>query len=84
VLHSSTATGALVQEAEHTASKVDFTHKMNLALKEANETLYWLDLLHQAEYIADQSCASIRIDNEELVKLLIAIVKTSRDGTHAN
>jgi four helix bundle protein len=56
VLRSGTAIGALVREAEHAESKADFTHKMNIALKEANETLYWLDLLHQAEYITDQSC----------------------------
>ena len=84
VLRSGTAIGALVREAEHAESKADFTHKMNIALKEANETLYWLELLHQAEYIADQSFASIRLDNEELIKLLVAIVKTSREGVHAN
>jgi four helix bundle protein len=74
----------LVGEAEHAEGKADFPHKMNIALKEANETLYWLELLHQAEYIADQSFASIRLDNEELIKLLVGIVKTSREGTHAN
>jgi four helix bundle protein len=84
VLRSGTAIGALVREAEHAESKADFTHKMNIALKEANETLYWLELLHPAEYIADQSFASIRMDNEELVKLLVAIVKTSREGMSAS
>jgi four helix bundle protein len=57
---------------------------MNIGLKEANEILYWLELLHQADYIADQSFASIRMDNEELIKLLVAIVKTSRESTHAS
>ena len=80
VLRSGTAIGGLVREAEHAESKADFAHKMNIALKEANETLYWLELLHQAEYIDDQNFASIRIDSEELVKLLVAIVKTSRKG----
>src|SRR6266498_5688497 len=84
VLRSGTAIGALVREAEHAESKADFTHKMNIALKEANETLCWLELLHQAEYIADQSFASTRMDNEELLKLLVAIVKTSREGTRAS
>lgn len=78
VLRSGTAIGALVREAEHAESKADFAHKMNIALKEANETLYWLELLHQAEYIAEQSFTSIRTDSEELVKLLVSIVKTSR------
>jgi four helix bundle protein len=84
MLRSGTAIGALVREAEHAESKADFTHKMNIALKEANETLYWLELLHQAEYIADQNFTSIQKDNEELVKLLVAIVKTSKGPTHAS
>ncbi len=78
VLRSGTAIGALVREAEHAESKADFSHKMNIALKEANETLYWLELLHQAEYITDKSFESIRIDSEELLKLLVSIVKTSK------
>ncbi len=57
---------------------------MNIALKEANETLYWLELLHQTEYLADQSFTSIQRDNEELVKLLVAIVKTSKGPMHAS
>src|SRR6266567_1120380 len=84
LLRSGTAIGALVREAEHAESKADFIHKMSIALKEANETLYWLELLYQAEYIADQSFASIRMDNKELIKLLVAIVKTSREGTRAS
>jgi four helix bundle protein len=84
VLRSGTAIGALVREAEHAESKADFTHKMNIALKEANETLYWQELLHQAEYIADQSFTSIRDDNEELLRLLVAIVKTSKGSMYAN
>lgn len=80
VLRSGTAIGALVREAEHAESKADFVHKMNIALKEANETLYWLELLHQSEYISEPSFASIRTDSEELVKLLVAIVKTTRQA----
>jgi four helix bundle protein len=83
VLRSGTAIGALVREAEHAESKTDFAHKMNVALKEANATLYWLELLHQAEYIADQSFESIRLDSEELVKLLVSIVKTTKAAMHA-
>jgi four helix bundle protein len=83
VLRSGTAIGALVREAEHAESRADFVHKMNIALKEANETLYWLELLHQAEYITDQSFASIRLDSEELVKLLVSIVKTTKGVTRA-
>jgi four helix bundle protein len=78
VLRSGTAIGALVREAEHAESKADFIHKMTIALKEANETLYWLELLHQSEYLTNQSFTSIRTDSEELVKLLVSIVKTSK------
>ena len=65
-----------MREAEHAESKADFIHKMSIALKEANETLYWLELLHGGNYINTQIFESIGSDNEELVKLLTAIVKT--------
>jgi four helix bundle protein len=67
-----------VREAEHAESKAHFIHKMNIALKEANETLYWLELLHLGEYIDSESFQSIGWDSDELVKLLVAIVKTSK------
>ena len=78
VLRSGTAIGALVREAEHAESRADFVHKMNIALKETNETMYWLDLLRQGDYLDKQSYQSIAADSEELIKLLIAIVKTSK------
>ena len=78
VLRSGTAIGALVREAQHAESKADFIHKMSIALKEANETLYWLELLNQGGYIGKESFDSIRSDSDELVKLLVAIVKTAK------
>src|SRR4030095_4161785 len=78
ILRSGTAIGALVREAEHAARKADFIHKMSIALKEANETSYWLELLRRGEYINGQSFQSIGADSEELIKLLIAIIKTSK------
>jgi four helix bundle protein len=84
VLRSGTSIGALVREAEHAESKADFAHKMNIALKEANETLYWLELLHQAGYIDSQSFTSIGTDNEELIKLLVSTVKTAKGAKHAS
>jgi four helix bundle protein len=78
ILRSGTAIGALVREAEHAQSKADFSHKMSIALKEANETDYWLDLLHQSDYLATDSYASIQPDIQELIKLLVSIVKTSK------
>ena len=60
ILRSGTAIGALVQEAEHAQSKADFISKMSIALKEANETDYWIDLLHQSGYMTDAEHASIK------------------------
>lgn len=78
VLRSGTAIGALVREAEHAESKADFIHKMSIALKEANESAYWLDLLYQGEYIDAESFHSIGADCKELIKLLTAIVITAK------
>lgn len=78
ILRSGTAIGALVREAEYAESKPDFAHKMGLALKEANETAYWLDLLHQGEYVEPTGFTSFYADVEELIKLLTAIVKSSK------
>jgi four helix bundle protein len=78
VLRSGTAIGALVREAEHAESKADFIHKMAIALKEANETLYWLELMHSAEYIGETDFSSIHADCDELVRILVSIVKTSK------
>ena len=62
LLRSGTAIGALVREAEQAESKADFIHKMAIALKEANETDYWTDLLHQAEIINHTEFKSINPD----------------------
>lgn len=78
VLRSGTAIGALVKESEHAQSKADFIHKMSIALKEANETEYWLMLLKDSEYISEESFQSVVSDCLELIKLLISIIKTSK------
>jgi len=78
VLRSGTAIGALVREAEHAQSKADFISKMSIALKEANETDYWIDLLYQSDYIKRDNYESIHPDIQEMIKLLVAIVKTSK------
>jgi four helix bundle protein len=78
VLRSGTAIGALVKEAEHAQSKLDFINKMNIALKEANETDYWLNLLKDSNYIDNNSFTSIQLNCVELIRLLASIVKTSK------
>jgi len=82
VLRSGTAIGALVREAEHAQSKADFISKMSIALKEANETDYWLALLHQSDYFTSESYGSIQPDVQELIKLLVSIVKSSKVSGH--
>ena len=78
LLRSGTAVGALISESEHAESKADFIHKLSIALKESNETDYWLELLFQSKYINEIEYNSIKIDVEEIIKLLVSIIKTSK------
>lgn len=78
VLRSGTAIGALIKESEHAQSKADFLNKMNIALKEANETEYWLMLLKDSQYISEMAFDSIHNDCDELIRLLVSIVKTTK------
>ena len=78
VLRSGTSIGANVREAEQAESKADFIHKLSIALKEANETEYWLDLLNETGYLKNSEYISIQLDIKELLKLLISIIKASK------
>lgn len=78
LLRSGTAVGALIKEAEHAQSKADFLNKMNIALKEANETDYWLMLLKDSDFLTEAEFSSIHLDCEELIKLLVCIVKSTK------
>ena len=78
LLRSGTAVGALVREAEQAESKADFIHKMAIALKEANETQYWLELLYKSEYLKEEQFDSINSDAIEILKLLTSIIKKSK------
>ena len=76
ILRSRTAVGALVREAEFAQSPLDFANKLSIALKEANETSYWLNLLHDTDYIDENAFKSIIIDCKELIALLVSSIKT--------
>ncbi|MDI3465744.1 MAG: ATPase involved in DNA repair [Nitrospira sp.] len=78
LLRSGTAIGALVREAEQAESKADFVHKLAIALKEANETEYWLELLHETHYLDPDAFSSIHCDVVELLKLLTSIINSSK------
>ncbi len=80
ILRSGTAIGALVREAKYAQSKADFLHKLMIALKEANETKYWLELLWKSDYIDTKMYRSIEPDIEALLKLLISSTKTIKQG----
>ena len=80
LLRSGTAIGALVREAEQAESKLDFVHKMAIALKEDNETEYWILLLRETEYLSPKESKSILGDTTELLKLLTSIIKTARQS----
>ena len=78
LLRSGTSVGAMIREAEHAETKPDFTHKMAIAQKEINETLYWLELLAETNYLTREQFESINADAEELIKLITAILKSTK------
>lgn len=78
LLRSGTSIGANIREAEHAESKADFIHKLSIALKEANETEYWLDLLFETKYINTYEFNNIKPKIVELLKLLISIINSSK------
>ena len=79
MLKSGTSIGANIKEAIRGQSKPDFYAKMNIALKEASETEYWLELLHESGFLKDNFFKSIYEDCQELIKLLVAITKTQNE-----
>ena len=78
LLRSGTAIGAQIREAEFAQSKADFIHKMSISLKEANESLYWLDLLKDTNYIDKEQYQIHYKLNKELVAMLVSSIKTSK------
>ena len=80
MLRSGTAIGAMVREAEQAESSADFVHKMAIALKEANETAYWIELLSQSNYIEAKISVSLKSDLLEILKLLTAIIKSTKNN----
>ena len=71
-----------MSEAEKAPSDADFSAKMNIALKEANETFYWLRLLHATEYLTDKEFVSIECDIKEIVSILVSITKSMKEKSN--
>lgn len=84
LLRSGTSIGANIAEAQQAQSRPDFISKLNIALKEAVETNYWLRLLHATDYLTQAEFSSIFSDCRELEKLLTAIIKSSKEQTANN
>ena len=76
LLRSGTAIGALIREAEFGQSKADFASKMSIALKEANESQYWLELLKDTDYLEENVFSELYNDCDELIIMLVASIKT--------
>ena len=81
MLRSGTSIGAMMREAKYAQSRADFVGKVSIALKEANETLYWIELLHDSEYIDDNTFESIHNEADEITSILASIVKTTKENT---
>ena len=80
LLRSGTSIGANVREGLNAQSRKDFISKLNIAIKEAGETDYWLDVIHSAEYFTDQEYDSLKADNDELLKLLTSTIKKTKEN----
>ena len=80
VLRCGTSIGANLAESSYAQSKADFVSKSSIALKEASETEYWLELLHESEYIDNNAFESISDDCSELIKLLTSRIKTAKSN----
>ena len=81
LLRSGTSIGAMMREAKFAQSRADFVNKASVALKEANETLYWIELLHDSEYIDDRTFESIHNEAHEITSILASIVKSTKENT---
>ncbi len=78
LLRSGTSIGANIRESRNAQSPADFINKMSIALKEADETQYWFELLYNTEYISEEEFTSINTDVNELISMLISVIKTSK------
>ncbi|WP_396191447.1 four helix bundle protein [Flavobacterium sp.] len=80
VYRSGTAVGALIREAQNAESKLDFIHKLAIAQKECDETMYWLELLKATNFISQNEFDSISKDNLELLKMLKSSILTVKSS----
>ncbi len=78
LIRSGTSTGALIREAEYGESRADFIHKMGIAQKECNESLYWIELLCKGGYMNEDEAAALSDLGVEVLKILTSIINTAK------
>jgi four helix bundle protein len=83
LMRSGTSIGANIRESYFAQSQADFIHKLNIALKEADETAYWLELLVESNMIEEHMFNSLYTDVKEIIALLVASIKTAKEKTAA-
>ena len=86
LLRSGTSVGAMVREAECAETTKDFLHKLAIAQKEINETIYWLALLKETDYLESHYYQSINVDAIEIIKILTSIIRSTKQNVtkHSN
>ena len=80
LLRAGTSIGANINESQDAQSKNDFVAKLSISLKEARESKYWLELLKETNYLTSKEAESILNDLEEVIKLLVSIIKTAKEN----
>ncbi|MCQ2608026.1 MAG: four helix bundle protein, partial [Bacteroidales bacterium] len=80
LLRSGTSIGANICESEFSESKLDFIHKLSISQKEVNETIYWIELLYQTNYIEEEQFKQLQKQSLELMKLITASIKTAKQN----
>ena len=78
MLRSGTSVGANIRESEHAQSKADFIHKLSISQKESDESMYWLELLKETDFITKEEFDSIHPNCHEVLKIIRSIIITSK------
>jgi len=80
LLRSGTSIGANINEAQDAQSKNDFISKLSISLKEARESKYWIELLKETDYLSDKEANNLVKDLVEVIKLLVSIIKSTKEN----
>lgn len=80
LLRSGTSVGALVREAQNAESKMDFVHKLAIAQKECDESLYWLELLTASNYLTEEEKAPLYLQGQEILKIIKSSILTTKNN----